>query len=247
MELQLSNSSRTVLCRPDSWGESGFLHYTDMWFYHSCCVCNFQPTTMEFPVAVFPSWRNTQIASGCFKFLISTGSIPSLKSRAPHPTHNFFSLQIPRSPTFINTCHQSQRTCLFFLPFSPHVAQVSQSIQIFKHSLVNIYWLLNLSISLPTHEDWKPLDQSNHWSTLLLHLSSVKTITQPWNLASGRNMVSNSDQAFGGQAAVPSISLVCSLSRYHIQFFYHLHLLLLKLLQTPSFSFTVDYLILLLT
>lgn len=152
---------------------------------------------MEFSVTMFPSWRNTQIASGCFKFLISTGSIPSLPSRAPHPSHNFSSLQIPGSPTFINTCHQSQRTCLFFLPFSPHIARVSQSIQIFKHSLVNIYWLLNLSISLPTHKDWKPLDQSNHWSTPLLHLSSVKTFTQPWNLASGRNMVSNSDQVFG--------------------------------------------------
>ena len=66
---------------------------------------------------------------------------------------------------------------------------------------------MTLSISLLTHKGWKPLDQPSHWSTPFLYLSTMKTIPEPWNLASGGNMVSELWSNLWGQAAVLSIHI----------------------------------------
>ena len=66
---------------------------------------------------------------------------------------------------------------------------------------------MTLSVSLLTHKGWKPLDQPSHWSTPFLYLSTMKTIPEPWNLASGGNMVSELWSNLWGQAAVLSIHI----------------------------------------
>lgn len=120
-----------------------------------------------------PLMKNMQTAIGRFKCLISIESIPSLKSKTSHPSHNFCSLQIPYSLlTFTDICSQLQRAYLSFLPFSL-VSGLSLLVYPFKYSLVNIY-LPWLSVSLPMHKDWKSFNQPNNWSTPLLHLSYVK-------------------------------------------------------------------------
>lgn len=150
-----------------------------------------------------PLRKNMQIAVGCFKCLISMESIPSLKSKTSHPSHNFCSLQIPYSLTFTDICSQPQRACLSFLPFSL-VSGLSLVAYPFKYSLINIY-LPWLSVSLPKHKDWKSFNQSYHWSTPLLRLSSVKKITQPWKLAPERNMFSNSLEPISSPLYISSL------------------------------------------
>lgn len=77
------------------------------------------------------------IAFGCFKYLVSTESIPSLKSKTWHPSHNFSPLQIPHSLTFTDIYSQPQRTGLSFLPFSL-VSGLNLVVYTFKYSLINI-------------------------------------------------------------------------------------------------------------
>lgn len=132
-----------------------------MWTCSSVCV----PTTagvFAFSSGILsycvPLRKNMQIAVGCFKCLISMESIPSLKSKTSHPSHNFCSLQTPHSLIFTDICSPPQRACLSFLPFSL-VSGLSLVAYPFKYSLINIY-LPWLSVSLPKHKDWKSFNQT---------------------------------------------------------------------------------------
>lgn len=157
-----------------------------------------------------PLMKNMQTAIGCFKCLISIESIPTLKSKTSHPSHNFCSLQIPPTLlTFTDICSQPQRAYLSFLPFSL-VSGLSLLVYLFNYSLVNIY-LPWLSVS---HKDWKSFKQPNHWSTPLLHLSYVKKNHTAMKTGTREKYVFQIWSSLWSQSTSLYVSLVCTFSHY---------------------------------